>query len=206
VAEPRGRELLEWGVAMRPRLGEAVCGDAAVVTFFPDGALVAAVDGLGHGAEAARAARTAAAVVSGLAGDGVVSLVRGCHEALRQTRGAAMSVASFSASASTITWLAIGNVEGRLVVADSPRGRRAGALPLQSGLAGRELPPLRPVTRDVRCGDVLFFATDGIKSDFADRLEPSGSSQRMAERVLAEHGKASDDALVVVARYVGLGT
>ena len=57
------REPVEWGVAMRCRRGEATSGDLAVVTLLPEGVLVAGIDGLGHGQEAARAARKAAEVV-----------------------------------------------------------------------------------------------------------------------------------------------
>ena len=55
----RRRHPVEWGVATRCRRGEATSGDLAVVHLLPEGALVAAIDGLGHGSEAARAARKA---------------------------------------------------------------------------------------------------------------------------------------------------
>ena len=56
-------------------------GDLAVVTLLPDGVLVAAVDGLGHGGEAARAARTAGEVVREQPQPDLVSLVERCHDA-----------------------------------------------------------------------------------------------------------------------------
>ena len=58
LSERSGRPL-EWATAGSARGGESVSGDLAVVSMLPDGALVAALDGLGHGAEAARAAATA---------------------------------------------------------------------------------------------------------------------------------------------------
>jgi phosphoserine phosphatase RsbX len=63
VVERALREPVEWGVATRSRRGEATSGDLAVVALLPEGALIAAIDGLGHGGEAARAARRAGAVV-----------------------------------------------------------------------------------------------------------------------------------------------
>ena len=62
MASPR-RGPVEWAVARRCRRGEATSGDLAVVSVLPEGALVAGIDGLGHGAEAARAAQRAADVV-----------------------------------------------------------------------------------------------------------------------------------------------
>jgi phosphoserine phosphatase RsbX len=199
------RQLLQSGVAVRSRPGEATCGDVAVVNSTRDQALVAAIDGLGHGAEAACAARIAAEVVREFAEEAPVSLVRRCHDALKQTRGVAMSLASFSASERTITWLGIGNVEGRLVSSDSSLPFLSGSLPLFRGLPGHELPPMRPATLDARHGDVLIFATDGISAEFADSLDVSGSPQEIADRVAVTHWKATDDALVVVARYLGEG-
>ncbi|MBA2536988.1 MAG: SpoIIE family protein phosphatase [Actinobacteria bacterium] len=199
------RRLLESGVAVRSRPGEATCGDAAVVNSTPDQALVAAIDGLGHGAEAARAARIAAEIVREFAAETPVSLVRRCHDALKQTRGVAMSLASFSGSERRITWLGIGNVEGRLVSSDSSLPSLSGSLPLLRGVPGHELPPMRPTTHDARHGDVLMFVTDGISAAFADSLDVSGSPQEIANRLAVEHWKGTDDALVVVARYLGEG-
>ena len=57
MSERAVREPVEWSVAKMCRRGEATSGDLAVVNVLPGGALVAGVDGLGHGAAAARAAR-----------------------------------------------------------------------------------------------------------------------------------------------------
>ena len=99
-----------------------------------------------------------------------------------------------------MTWLGVGNVEGRLV--------RSGDTQVVS------LPTRRasPVTsfRDSRrrrwtSGSVTrcFFATDGVAARFAETTRLSGSTRELADRVLAEHAKPTDDALVVVARYLG---
>ena len=190
--------VIEWAVASRPLPGELLSGDAAVVSPIGDRTLVAAVDALGHGPEARAVATRAVSILSEFASEDVVSLVRRCHDALRGTRGAAISAASFSAAAATVTWLGVGNVEGRLV-----RSRRAEDVLLGSGIAGAELPPLTPTTLPVERGDVLAFATDGIDGSFADGLDVSGTPQRIADRILAEHAKPVDDALVVVARFLG---
>jgi len=51
--------LLEWGVAELVLPGQTESGDRYLVTPTPEGGLVAVVDGLGHGAEAAEAAKGA---------------------------------------------------------------------------------------------------------------------------------------------------
>lgn len=199
-AEEGGRRLLEWSIAARPFPGETVAGDRAVVVCSDGRALVAAVDGLGHGPEAVRAADAAVSVLEEFAHEPVDSLVRRCHQALAPTRGAALSVAAFSERDGTMTWLGIGNVDGRLV--DPRRSGRTQALLLAAGVAGHRLPPLTCTTVDVRLGDTLLLATDGIDRGFADSTDLSGSTRAIADRILAQHAKPTDDALVVVARYL----
>ena len=84
---------VEWSVVTRCRRGERMSGDLAVVRPRRDGILVAGIDGLGHGSDAARAAQRAADVVRESATGDLVGLINRCHDALRGTRGAAISVA-----------------------------------------------------------------------------------------------------------------
>jgi phosphoserine phosphatase RsbX len=196
---------VEWGVATRRRHGEPACGDVAVVVVRTDGALIAGIDGVGHGPEAARAAHAAAAVVREAAGHDLVRLMLRCHEALRATRGAAISLAFVSTRGQSMTWLGVGNVEGR-VLSREPSRRIKASLALGRGVLGHELPAVRIATLKVRPGDVLILATDGVDAGFADSLDISGSTRAITERILADHWKPADDALVVAVRYLGLRT
>lgn len=203
MPEQTAREPIECGIATRCRLGEEMSGDLAVVRLVPGGALVAGIDGLGHGREAARAARKAAAVLRERPSRDLVWLVQRCHGALRGTRGAAISLAFVSAPDSSMTWVGVGNVEGRVLSGDPASARPKGSLVLARGVPGHELPAVRAATIAMRPGDVLLLATDGVDPGFADALELSGSSQTISERILSDHWKASDDALVIVVRYLG---
>jgi hypothetical protein len=49
----------------------------------------------------------------------------------------------------------------------------------------------------------LVLATDGIRSDYAEGLAVGESPQKAADRILAQYHKPTDDALVLVARYLG---
>jgi phosphoserine phosphatase RsbX len=203
VAERPAHKAVEWGVSTRSRPGEVTSGDLAIVALRPEGALVAAIDGLGHGGEAAHAARQAGEVVRSSWSRDLVVLVERCHIALRGTRGAAISLAFVSAPEGRMTWLGVGNVEGRVLSGDPSAIRPKDSLALRSGVAGHELPTVRSATIDVRPGDVLVLATDGIQATFADSLDVSGSTQTITERIVADHAKPSDDALVVAVRYLG---
>jgi serine phosphatase RsbU (regulator of sigma subunit) len=200
--------LIEHGIAQRAFPGESVSGDRAVVKPFPSGVLMAAVDGLGHGEPAAAAAAVAIDTLENHAEEEPQELVRRCHEALKRTRGVAMSLASIDARSGMMTWLGVGNVEGLLLrTASSPPTREA--LLMRGGVVGYQLPPLRISHLPFGLGDLLVFATDGIRSDFAaglplaDPLLRHQDVQEIADRLLAHFGRMTDDALVLVARYAG---
>ncbi len=180
--------LLDWGVASLAFQGETVSGDQHVVQPFPNGVLVAAVDGVGHGAAAAAAAKVAVAT---------------CHADLRETRGVVLTLASFKPLDGTITWAGVGNVEGVLLRADAKGGPARDYVLLLGGVVGLQLPPLRGFGIPVSPGDTLILATDGIRSGFAERLPLENSPQQIADHVLSRDAKGTDDALVLVARYLG---
>src|SRR5436309_11591566 len=105
---------LEWGVAELTLPGQTQSGDRFVLKLFDGGALAGVIDGLGHGDEAAAAAVAAATILEAHPHEPVATLVSRCHQQLQRTRGAVMSLASFDARENTLTWIAVGNVEGVL--------------------------------------------------------------------------------------------
>ena len=195
--------LIDWGVATLTLPGERESGDLHLVKPVRAGVLVSVVDGLGHGAEAAAAARAAVAALNRHAQESVLPLLQRCHQALAGTRGAVVSVALFDRADGSMTWLGVGNVEGVLLYADAGGRRGRERLVTRGGIVGSELPPLRAEVLAVAPGDTLVLATDGIQSGFADELTVDAPPQQLADQILARSGKSTDDALVLVARYVG---
>jgi hypothetical protein len=187
--------------ALRALIGERESGDAAVIQPFPGGLLVAAIDGLGHGAEAAEPARRAAGVLRADAGRAPDELIVRCHHALARTRGAVMTVASIDLRAGRMTWVGVGNVEGRLLRASAEAGAGRESVLLMGGVVGYQLPALRPSTVMLEHGDLVILATDGISGGFEQDIA-TGSVDLIADAILGRYGKESDDALVVVGRYI----
>jgi len=134
--------------------------------------------------------------------ESVVALVTRCHEGLHARRGVAMSVASFNLSEARITWLGVGNVQGVLLRRGLSRSVTEESLLLRAGVVGVQLPSLRVSVLPVSTGDTLIFTTDGINTDFDRRLARNHPPRKAAESILARHGKTTDDALVLVARYL----
>src|SRR5437667_461770 len=73
-------------------------------------------------------------------------------------------------------------------------------------VGGTTLPPLRPDVVSIARGDLLIFATDGIRGGFTEGLPTDATPQQLADEILARYGKGTDDALVLVARYAGGGS
>jgi negative regulator of sigma-B (phosphoserine phosphatase) len=195
-------QRLELGVAERALPGEYRSGDRAVLVAYPGGALVAAIDGLGHGSDAADAAAVAAEVMTAHPDEEPAHLIADCHRALSRTRGAVMTLAWVDLDEGRLSWTGVGNVEGRLVhAAAGPAAPTEGAL-TKGGVVGYNLPSIRVTSAELLDGDVMVLATDGIDSGFAQAIAGGGSAQAIADRILADHGKQGDDALVVVVRYL----
>lgn len=183
--------------------GQTESGDHCLVTPTTHGSLVAVIDGLGHGHEASLAAERAISTIRQHAGEDIVDLAQRCHIALNNTRGAVMNLASFDAHNGTVSWLGVGNVEGRLLLRLASSGYQQQHLLLRPGVLGQRLPKLQIFVNRVERGDVLIFATDGISPDFADHLPIDAPAEDMAAGIITNHCKQTDDALVLVARYLG---
>ena len=195
--------IIEYGIATYALPGEAQSGDRHLVLHRAEGVLIAAIDGLGHGPEAAFAAESAVSILeSSSPEDSVISLVQRCHEGLRSTRGVVMSLASIDSKQGLLTWIAVGNVQGVLLRRQSTRASVPDELLLRAGVVGERLPPLQAAMLPITKGDTLVFVTDGIHSDFVLNLSPLEAPQKSAERILAEHRRGNDDALVLVTRYL----
>jgi hypothetical protein len=170
------------------------------------GTLFGAIDGLGHGDEAADAARLAAEVVAQNAPAPLEGLFALCHQALGATRGAAVTLASTDREGHQLRWLGVGNVSGYLVRYRTPgtlsRDRLA-ALVL-GGIVGFQLPTLRvPDPVETHPGDLLILATDGVRLDIGPSSRLSGPIGRLAGDLLDRSATPTDDALVLAARQRG---
>ena len=197
--------LIDWGVASSALPGETQSGDLHLVKPLAGGVLIAVVDGLGHGAEAATAARRAVTTLDEHASESVFALVERCHWALKGSRGVVMSLAFADRRQNALTWAGVGNVECMLFHANAatPANPTRASLVTRGGIVGSELPQIRAQVVPLAAGDVLIFATDGIREGFSDGLQFEAPPQQLAEHILSQHGKGTDDALVLVARYRG---
>lgn len=201
----RGRTFpgLEWGVAHRALGGAERSGDAYIIRSVPHGVLVAVVDGVGHGTEAANAAERAVQLIERSDECDVSQMVRRCHQTLIGTRGVVMSVVQFDLRVDSMTWLGVGNVVGSLWRANPAAVSTGEGLLTRGGVVGLRLPSTQTSVSAVAPGDVIVMFTDGLHPRLADHLSLDAPLQEIADRLLLEHGRETDDALVFIGRYLG---
>jgi phosphoserine phosphatase RsbX len=197
---------IEWASAFRPVPGEQVCGDQSIaVEILSSAVLFGVIDGLGHGAAAATAAASAADVLNHRAVEPLGDLIGLCHRRLATTRGAAMTLARIEFGADTLQWMGVGNVSATLLAKGHSGIETRQQARLAGGIVGYQIPEISPPEKiSLRPGCLLVIASDGIAENYLDGLDFTAPAVRLAERILREHGRATDDALVLVARHRGL--
>ena len=194
---------LDWAVAFERFPGEQVCGDVHVITPFRGGVLLGVIDGVGHGSAAAQAARMAVASLERSDAGTLADAVTTCHKDLQQTRGAALSLVAIHPKADELSGVGVGNVEMVLHRASRTAKSALGTIVPRAGIVGHILPTLRETTMTISSGDVLILASDGISPQFTEYAPGTETSQMIAETILRTYRRQNDDALVLVARYLG---
>ncbi|MGH7533274.1 MAG: SpoIIE family protein phosphatase, partial [Gemmatimonadales bacterium] len=129
--------IIDVGVGSAMLAGETESGDLHLVHAIEGGVLVAVVDALGHGSEAAVAAACAIAAAKTYGHEPVLSVLQRCHAALIGGRGVVMSLAAFNVETRTMTWIGVGNVEAFLLPTGGGTEMRQ-SLVTRGGIVGSE--------------------------------------------------------------------
>ncbi len=187
-----------YSVNSRPCLGETANGDSCFVHEGRDGLLVAVADGLGHGPDAAHASQVAMDHVRANPGQLLDALMRELHEALKRTRGAAVTLLRVSAVDQRMVHIGVGNVEARVY----PVGRSQ--LMARPGVLGMgALPRLRVNETAWPPGGTLAVYSDGLTPKWDLREMPAPWSENVlgiGHYLMRGFAKDNDDATVVVVR------
>lgn len=186
-----------WGAATRPKQGQAISGDAFVVeTYGEQQLLVSVIDGLGGGAEAARAAENAVTVLREYPGHPLHDLVKRAHHALHGTRGAVIAMLQIHLARRHAAFTGVGNIGVQVYSNTSIK-------PIsKNGILGYRLPTLLCLDYSYNSGDTFVLFSDGISSRFSleKEIDLALPPQPLAEAILSRYGKHNDDATVLVLR------
>ena len=181
---------LEIDVAIRhrPMPGEEKCGDRALSWVDGNTHLIAVIDGLGHGPLAALAADAAASYLHQARELELAKLFAGCDKALRNTRGAMLTVVRIDQSSGCAWHAAIGNVEARLI------GPNDIALLTTPGIVGARARRVKVRSFELLPGSTLILHTDGISAHFPIAKLHGRHACAIADELLQNHAKKHDDA------------
>lgn len=161
---------------------------------------IALIDGLGHGPEAAAAARLALATLDAHPELAPVEALTACQRALTGSRGAVMAIVQIDPASRRLVHVGIGNIEGHIGGATHTT-----RIVSDRGIVGGPARQVRAYHAELDADWLLLLHSDGVSARLNLREEArrhAADPQAMAEAVLSEWGRTTDDATVVVARPV----
>jgi serine phosphatase RsbU (regulator of sigma subunit) len=120
-------------------------------------------DGLGHGPSAADCAARAMDAFQGSKEEAPAKIIQQIHNALRGTRGAAVSVALLDSGAREIRFSGVGNVLGMVTLP----GRESKNFVAMPGIVGHHMASVREFTYHWPLESVLLIYSDGIGSHWS---------------------------------------
>lgn len=187
------------GAVSVPLKGETVSGDGYVALPGRSRSLYLVVDGLGHGAGASEAAVEAIAVAREAAASTATEMITRAHDALKKTRGAAMSVAIVDHQRGTLTYAGVGNVSAVIVTGETTRN-----LTSQNGTLGAVLPRMpQEFTYPIERNSLLIMFSDGLVTRTTVSSYPGIQGRHpalIAGLLYRDFSRRRDDATVLVAR------
>jgi len=187
------------GFARRALADARECGDVCGFLQDDDTTVLYMIDGLGHGPLAEAAALAASSCLKHRTRKPLQTTFFECNEEIRNTRGVAMGIAKIEENTGTLTYAGVGNT--RIIFGN----RRMKSFHSTPGIVGGGYGHLDEETHQLCSGDMVVMYTDGLKTeiDFA-AYDPRyhADPTRLAERVLHDWGRGTDDAGVLVYRYV----
>lgn len=194
----RTPQRLVVGGTCLPVAGETVCGDAWVMHERPGRALVALIDGLGHGPGAAEAARVGVEVFARHPDLAPAPLIEAMHLAMRATRGAAVGVAELDLGRRVLRFAGVGNIAGTLIADQGTR-----SVVSHGGIVGSECRKVQEFEYPWFAGTLLVLASDGLQTQWKlDRY--AGLVLRhpalVAATLYRDWARGRDDSTVVALR------
>lgn len=198
AVRPEQRATLLLAAVSIAKQGEDECGDAWAAAALGDVGLVLVADGIGHGPEAAAAARQAVRTFEACLEPAPGAIVARLHDALRPTRGATVAVAAVDIAGGTVRYAGVGNVGGSIVAPGATRHMVS-----HNGTAGREARRIQEFSYPWPEDGLLVMASDGLSYRWDFEAYPGLACHHpavVAGVLYRDFARGRDDATVVVGR------
>lgn len=197
---PRDSSKWKIGGVNIPLAGEEICGDAWVARCREACVDLMVVDGLGHGREAAKAARAAARAFLARTGRTPAQLLEAADGALHSTRGAAMGVAIIDSLRHEVTFAGVGNTVAIILTGEESRNFAS-----FGGIVGKGNIPLRESSAPWTSESVFIAHSDGISTRWNLDAYPGLLSRHpslIAGVLYRDFSRGRDDASVLVIKQL----
>jgi anti-sigma regulatory factor (Ser/Thr protein kinase) len=197
-AAARGAGAAPSGVISQEKAGEEICGDGWTVAQGRGGLLVFVVDGLGHGPDAAAAARAAIACAEKNAHLDAPNLMDAVHNALRPTRGAAAAVALLQPESELCSFCGIGNIAGSIRA-----GGKSRSMISHNGILGHQVRKVQEFQYPFPKGALLVMHSDGIDTHWDLGAYPGLEARHpsfVSAALFRDHSRGRDDLTVLALR------
>jgi anti-sigma regulatory factor (Ser/Thr protein kinase) len=194
---PEPRPVVVGALAL-PLAGEEECGDGWAVGCHERGASFLAVDGLGHGPEAARAAHAAIETLDRNRDLEPHELMERVHQALRTTRGAALALAHVDCARDEVRFAGVGNISAWVL---DDKGRRA--LVSHNGIVGHNMRKVQEFSAPFAPGALCIMHSDGVQTQWDVAAYPGLHVRHpslIAAILMRDFIRRRDDAMVLVVR------
>lgn len=186
------------GMIMMPKAGEEVSGDGWCIVQGRGRLVVFVVDGLGHGLEAANAARLAVGAVQKHAQLNAPEIMDFVHGALRPTRGAAAALALLQPENELCNFCGIGNISGAI-----RRGGTSRSMVSHNGTLGHQVRKIQEFQYPFPKGSLLVMHSDGIGTHWDLGAYPGIEMRHpalVAAALFRDHNRGRDDLTTLVMR------
>ena len=186
------------GVICTEKSGEDACGDGWAVVQGRGRLIVLVVDGLGHGFEAATAARTAIETVQAKAHLDAPNLMDALHGALRPTRGAAAALAMLQPESELCMFCGVGNISASIRSAGTSR-----SMVSHNGTLGHSVRKIQEFQYPFPKGSLLMMHSDGLATHWDLAAYPGIEARHpavIAAGLYRDHSRGRDDLTVLTLR------
>jgi hypothetical protein len=186
------------GIVSLPLPGEPACGDGWTIVEEKGRRVLFVVDGLGHGVDAAVAARAAVAAVEAHAARPPAQIIEAVDGALKPTRGAAACVAVLPVGAGVCTFCGVGNIAASIHLNGTSR-----SMVSYSGILGHQVRRIQEFQYPFPEGALCVIHSDGLATRWSlgdypglDRRHPS----LVAAALYRDFRRGRDDVTVMAVR------
>lgn len=189
---------VRWGALLQPMSGEIECGDVWAVSATTAVMSFMIADGLGHGPDAAAAARAVADAFLQDASATPQHFLDHANRAAVGTRGAAAAAAQLTLATGRLMFGGIGNIGASLLTGSGSRGMMS-----YGGIVGVRARSVKMFEHAWPADGLLVMHSDGIRSRWSLDDYPAIANRDpmiVAAALLRDCSRGRDDVSVLVAR------